>query len=215
MCRVCDEAEKNKHEPGTQNCRKNHQGSSKSMEANIAIELFSNAFTNGVSYSTYVGNEDSTTERSVITLINYPNEKWSDINHISRALGSRLYSAKAKVKGLTPLVIAYIKRCFSYCVNQNAVKPISLQEGQSTIVPHAFGEHETCKEWCRFKANPDNYTHSDLPGGKDLQGEDLRPCIEDALQPFLTEEATKKMAPVGSFGTMEGQRVVITEQQLV
>lgn len=198
MCRVCDEAEKNKQEPETHNCRKNHHGSSKSMEANVAVELFSNAITNGVSYSAYVGDENSTTESRLRTLVNYPIEKWSDINHVSRALGSRLYSAKAKVKGLTPTVIAYIQRCFSYCINQNAGKPVSLQEGLSTIVPHAFGEHETCKEWCRFKTNPDNYIHSDLPGGKDLQGEDLRACITDALQPFLTVEAAKKMAPVGS-----------------
>ena len=88
MCRVCDEAEKNKQEPETHNCRKNHHGSSKSMEANVAVELFSNAITNGVSYSTYVGDEDSTTESRLRTLVNYPIEKWSELNHISRALGS-------------------------------------------------------------------------------------------------------------------------------
>ena len=73
-----------------------------------------------------------------------------------------------------------------------------MQEGLLAIVPHSFGEHERCKEWCKFKQDPENYTHSELPGGKDLRGEDLRACIEDALQPFLSEEAAKKMAPVGS-----------------
>lgn len=73
-----------------------------------------------------------------------------------------------------------------------------MQEGLLAIVPHSFGEHERCKEWCKFKQDPENYTHSELPGGKDLRGEDLRACIEDAMQPFLSEEAAKKMAPVGS-----------------
>lgn len=198
MCRACDAAEKNKQAPGTHNCRKNHHGSSKSMEANVAVELFSDAVASGVSYSTYVGDEDSTTESRLRTLVHYRIEKWSHINHVSRALGSRLYSAKAKVKGLTPTLIAYVQRCFTYCINQNAGKPTSLLEGLSAIVPHAFGEHEICKEWRRYKNDPDNYAHSDLPGGKDLKGEDLRACIQDALQPFLSEEAAKKMAPVGS-----------------
>ena len=75
----------------------------KQEEANVAVQLFSNAITCGVLYSTYVGDEDSTTE-------------------------SRLKS-------------------FSYCINQSAgLKPTSLQEGLSTIVPHAFGQHETYEE---------------------------------------------------------------------
>lgn len=46
--------------------------------------------------------------------------------------------------------------------------------------------------------DPDNYCHTDLQGSKDLSGNDLRVCLEDALSPFLTEEAAKKLAPVGS-----------------
>ncbi|XP_078377789.1 uncharacterized protein LOC144660943 [Oculina patagonica] len=198
MCRICDQAEKKKEEPGPHSCRKNHQGSSKSMEVSVAVELFSNAVSSGVSYSTYVGDDDSTTESRLKTLVNYPIEKWSDINHVSHALGSRLYAAKGKVKGLTPTVIGYIQKCFSYCIKQNNGNPKSLQEGLSNIVSHAFGEHNKCKDWCSYQKDPENYTHSELPGGKDLNGDDLRACIEDALQPFLSMEAAEKMAPAGS-----------------
>lgn len=62
MCRVCDEAKKKNQEAVPHDCRKNHQGSSKSMEANVAVELFSSAVINGVTFSTYVGDDDSTTE---------------------------------------------------------------------------------------------------------------------------------------------------------
>lgn len=50
---------------------------------------------------------------------------------------------------------------------------------------------------------------SDLPGGKDFQGEDLRACIQDALQPFQTKEAAKKMASVGSLQRNECLNSVI------
>lgn len=61
MCRVC-KAKKKKQEPGAHYCWYNHHGSSKSMEANDAVELFSNAVSSGASFSTYVGDDDSTRE---------------------------------------------------------------------------------------------------------------------------------------------------------
>ena len=197
-CRICDVAEREDKEAHPHDCRRNHKGSSKSMESNVAVELFNEAVKNGVSYSSYVGDDDTTTESRLKTLVNYEIEKFSDINHSTRTLGSRLYTHKGKVKGLTPTVIAYIQKCFTYCVNQNKNDPISLLAGLNAIVPHAFGNHQACSTWCKHNADPDNYCHTDLPGGKDLSGNDLRVCLEDALSPFLTEEAAKKLAPVGS-----------------
>ena len=151
-------------------CRRNHQGSSKSMEANVAVQLFGDAVESGVRYSTYVGgDDDSTTENRLQSLVAYDIEKWSDINHASRTLGSRLYAVKSKVKGLSPAVIGYMQRCFTYCIRQNKGKESSLLEGLKSIVPHAFGEHTLCKEWCTYKQDPENYSHGDLPGGRDLQ----------------------------------------------
>lgn len=57
MCQICLEAENGNKKPGAHDCRRNHQGSSKSME----LQLFSNAIANSMSYSTYVGDDDSTT----------------------------------------------------------------------------------------------------------------------------------------------------------
>ena len=168
------------------------------MEANVAVQFFPKAVQHRVTYSTYVGDDDTTTESRLKALVNYDIEKWSDINHACRTLGSRLYSAK-KVNGLTPAVIGYIQKCFTYCRKQNKGQPSSLLEGLSVIVPHAFGDHSKCKDsWCKYSSDPENYRHNDLPGGKDLKGDDLRACIEDALQPFLNEKAAEKMAPVGS-----------------
>ena len=159
----------NNREPTVHDCRRNHEGSSKSMEANVAVQLFGDAVEGGVRYSTYVGDDDSTTENRLQSLVAYDIEKWSDINHASRTLGSRLYAVKSKVKGLSPAVIGYMQRCFTYCIRQNKGKESSLLEGLRSIVPHAFGEHTLCKEWCTYKQDPENYSHGDLPGGRDLQ----------------------------------------------
>ena len=85
-------------------CRRNHEGSSKSMEANFAMQLFGNgnAVEGGVRYSTYVGDDDSTTENRLQSLVVCDIEKWSDINHASRSLGSRLYAVKSKIEGSQP-----------------------------------------------------------------------------------------------------------------
>ncbi|XP_048585322.1 uncharacterized protein LOC116614111 [Nematostella vectensis] len=152
------------------------------------VQLFAEAESSGVRYPTYVGDDDTTTESRLSTLVKYPVEKWSDINHVCRTLGSRLYAAKNKVKGLTPAVISYIQKCFTYCLHQNMGRPEELLQGLNVIVPHAFGDHSQCEDmtWCKYKANPDEYAHGELPGCRDLQGEDLRASITDALRPFST-----------------------------
>ena len=66
------------------------------MEATVAVELFSGALSSGVTYSTYVGDDDSATESCLETLVTYDIEKWTDINHASRALGMRQYAAKGR-----------------------------------------------------------------------------------------------------------------------
>ena len=154
LCRVCQEAVANNREPTVHECRRNHEGSSKSMEANVAVQLFGNAVEGGVRYSTYVGDDDSTTQNRLQSLVAYDIEKWSDINHASRTLAA---------------VIGYIQRCFMYCIRQNKGKESSLLEGLKSIVPHAFGDHTLCKEWCTYQHDPENYRHGDLPGGRDLQ----------------------------------------------
>ena len=80
---------------------KNHSGSSKSMESEIAMACFNNATNHGLKYSSYTGDEDATTESHVKCRVNYDTAKKTDKNHATRTLGSRLYSAKKTVKGLT------------------------------------------------------------------------------------------------------------------
>ena len=192
---MCDVEEREGKQAHLHDCRRNHKGSSKSMEKNVPVELFNKAVKNGI---LYVGDDDTTTDSHLKTLVSYEIKRFSDINLSTRTVGLRLYAHKGKVNGLTPTVIAYIQKCFTDCENQNKNDPISLFAGLNAIVPHTFANHQACLTSGKHNTAPDNYCHTDLLGWKDLSGNDLRVRLEGALSPFLTEEAAKKLAPVGS-----------------
>ena len=96
------------------------------------------------------------------------------------------------MKGLSPAVIEYIQRCFTYCIRQNKGKESSLLEGLKSIVPHAFGEHTLCKEWCTYKHDPENYSHGDLPGGRDLQVIHNLSISDETLPPVTRSEGCSR-----------------------
>ena len=74
-CRTCKNAESCQKSPKAHDCRRNHTGSSKSMESSVAVQLFNEAPLQGMRFSTYVGDEDSTTESRLKALVEYEIEK--------------------------------------------------------------------------------------------------------------------------------------------
>ncbi|CAC5378289.1 unnamed protein product [Mytilus coruscus] len=60
-CRVCSLAEKSKSSPPAHECHMNWSGSAKSMEADMVTEMVKDVGKKGVSVSSIVGDEDSTT----------------------------------------------------------------------------------------------------------------------------------------------------------
>ena len=60
-CRVCDSSKRSGKAAKNHDYRKNHAGSSKSMERDVACELWRSAPKAGVKSSTHVGDDDSTT----------------------------------------------------------------------------------------------------------------------------------------------------------
>lgn len=81
-CRSCDAAKKAGRQAKQHDCRKNHSGSSKAMEASAAVELFTNVTKSNVKFSTYTGDDDSTTELHLKQKVPYGVQKWSDTVHI-------------------------------------------------------------------------------------------------------------------------------------
>ena len=192
-CRKCEIA--GESNAVSHNCGKNHSGSSKSMEPEIAVACFNNATNHGLKYSSYTGDEDTTTESHVKCRVNYETAKKTDKNHATRTLGSRLYSAQKTVKGLTSVII----KLFAYCILTKQGESDKIKHGLDSLVCHAFGDHCKCDvSWCGALKDPSNYKFKDLPGGKPLSGENLRAAIENAVKPFQTDEWCEKLANCGS-----------------
>lgn len=181
--RVCEASKKMGKVAKNHDCRKNHTGSSKSMERNVACQLWCSAPDAGVKYSTYIGDDDSTTLADIHSKVPYYVEKYSDIIHAKRSLTTRPFNLKDRFKNpncsiLSSKVISYFSKCFSYAISQNVGDPQNLRASLNCIVPHAFGNHTMCDpSWCGYKQSPGTYKHSDLPYGRDLQGEPLQKAL--------------------------------------
>ena len=199
-CRVCTNnrltGRKKKHD-----CRRNHSGSSKSMERDVACELWGKAPQYGVKFSIYVRDDDTTILADIKNKVPYGVEKWSDVVHAKRSLNSRLYNLRDRFKGsncaiLSQKVKHYLTKCFSYCVSQHAGDSKSLKQGLKCIIPHAFGEHASCNvSWCGYKQNPTAYKHTDLPNGKDLSGDSLKKALTDIFDEYSTDIVVNKLTP--------------------
>ena len=203
-CRSCDYAKRMGKIPTKHDCRKNHLGSSKAMEPISAVELFQNAPKQGAKYSTYTGDDDSTTESYIRQQVPYGVEKFSDIVHIKRSLTTRLHnlSKMERFKECSPLsskVIAYLAKCFSIVIAQNKGDSKLMQSSMKCIVPHAFGDHTGCSEsWCKWKQNPTDYKHAYLPYGKDLFGDALKVALEKLFGEYHSDIVVEKLAPAAN-----------------
>ena len=147
-CRVCSHAKKQNTQPREHDCRKNHAGSSKAMEPSVACQLWNEAPKQNVKFSTFVGDDDTTTQAHLHQNVPYGVEKWSGIVHAKRSLTTRLYNlaSRSSFPNSSPLsqkVINYLTKCFSYAIAQNSDVE-SLKLALKCIIPHAFGDHTSC-----------------------------------------------------------------------
>ena len=97
-CRICNSARKHNKTPNPHDCRKNHSGSSKAMEPNVAVQLWNAVPAQNVKFSTNVGDDNSTTLCHLNQNVPYGIEKWSDIVHAKRSLTTRLYNLSVRAK---------------------------------------------------------------------------------------------------------------------
>ena len=65
LCRICDNATQSGQKPKPHDCRKNHSGSSKSMEPAVAVDLFQRAPLSKIKYHVYTGDDDTTTQSHI------------------------------------------------------------------------------------------------------------------------------------------------------
>ena len=99
-------------------CRKNHSGSSKSIELAAAVDLFQRAPSSKIKYHVYTDDDDTTTQSHIRKKVSYDVEKQSDVTHTKRSLLSKLYNLKSSGKFprcslLSVKVISYLGNSFS------------------------------------------------------------------------------------------------------
>ena len=133
------------------------------MEPQVGVKLSSEAPNYGVKYSVFIGDDDSSTIAKIQEEVDYNVERWSDTAHATRTLVSHLHKISAQKQScpgespLSPKVIEYFKKCFSYFLNQNKGEPQKLKISLAAIVPHAFGDYRQCKDnnlsWCMWHKN--------------------------------------------------------------
>ena len=98
LCKICDNATQSSKKPRPDDCRKNHSGSSKSMEPVVALDLFQTAPLSNIKYHVYTGDDDTTTQSHIREKVSYDVEKQSHVIHAKWSLLSKLYTLKIKWK---------------------------------------------------------------------------------------------------------------------
>ena len=181
LCRTCSYASREGKQVKQHDCRKNHNGSSKAMEPSVACELWNAPPKQNARFSTYVGDDDTTTLSLLTESLPYDVEKWSDIVHAKRSLTTRLYNLSSTCKYQNSFVpsqkvINYLAKCFSYCIAQNS-DPDSLKKALKCVIPHAFEDHQQCSDsWCGYK-------------------KELKETLLNLFEEYATDVVVKKLVP--------------------
>jgi len=108
------------------------------MEADMAVELFcrnKQLQDEDAIVSVFIGDDDGSAISSVRREADHVVEKWSDINHASKALSTALYKIHPQP---TTQVIDYLNYCFGYALKQNKNNAPGVRASLLSIVPHAL-----------------------------------------------------------------------------
>ncbi|XP_071652436.1 uncharacterized protein [Temnothorax longispinosus] len=182
------------HSRDDHDCRKNYEGSAKSMEPDMAVELIvhnQHLKDENVCVNVLIGDDDSSTIAAVRRESTTRIDKWSDLNHASKAMINALYGLKLPTK-----IIEYFSRCFTCAIKKNEGNPEAVKDALKNVVSHAFGSHERCGEWCRYSSMGEKYQHKGLPHGKPLSDPQLKSALTSVFTRFANN--SDKLAPCGS-----------------
>ncbi|CAC5421913.1 unnamed protein product [Mytilus coruscus] len=199
-CAICHSAEKAKRDAKPHNCQKNWSKSAKAMESSTGASLMETIEeVSGVPVDVLIMDDDSATLSRVKEALDHEVKKLSDINHSTKSLGKAFYNLKSKHKTLSTDIIEYYKMCFSYAIQQNKNNETKLKETLTAIVPHSFGIHDKCGNWCN-KSIENNF-HKYLLHGKPLTDDALRQDVQIKFDTVANN--AERLAPAGSTKDVE------------
>ena len=79
--------------------------------------------------------------------------------HIKKHVVGSLYKLQKEHRVLKTDVIQKIARCYTYAVHQNKGNTEHVRIALLNIVPHLFGEHDKCSNWCKCHQSADSSKH--------------------------------------------------------
>ncbi|XP_062599938.1 uncharacterized protein LOC134261526 [Saccostrea cucullata] len=206
-CSVCDH-----HGEGVipvHQCSKNWDGSSKAMEPDMAVSMLHKMKDCGHPVQVIHADNDSTTLSTL--KLDFPElQKKDDKNHIKKGISKKLYALAAKWKELKSQssVIPYLVRCFMYTLSRARTSD-DVREGLSQIVPHVFGDHAMCSDWCTFKKDPD-FRFKHLPNGQQLKADGLRQALEEMVETY--KKRADQLVNMGSTQSNENFNFVVSSK---
>ncbi|XP_066598826.1 uncharacterized protein [Prorops nasuta] len=167
----------------TQNCvkphdyKKNHNGSSKSMEIDMAVELVLKnklLVDSNCKIRCLIADEDSSAIASLRRLSPYTITKWSDFNHTHKTWNSKLYDIKLPAK-----LREYFSKAFSLAVIPNKGDELN---------------HTNCGPWC--KSEEGNHYYKYFKNNEPLSDDKLKDRLISLVQPFINKAS--QIAPCAS-----------------
>ncbi|XP_076080234.1 uncharacterized protein LOC143051079 [Mytilus galloprovincialis] len=127
-------------------------------------------------------------------------EKRDDQNHLKKGLSKSLHQMSIKYKELKQDdTREYILRCFIYAITGGTTED-DIKVSLDRIVPHIFGNHDSCREvtWCKYEEDPTNFKYRSLPGGNPLTNESLK---EELL--VLVSKYTSQSNAIAELGSTQ------------
>ncbi|KAJ8670723.1 hypothetical protein QAD02_001982 [Eretmocerus hayati] len=174
-------------------CKQNHRGSSKSMGSDMAVQMILRndlLVELNCRIKTVIGDDDAAYLSALKKLSPYAIEKWSDFNHVKKTFNSKLWDMK-----LTANLREYFSKMFALAIRPNKGEEIKVKIALQSIVPHAFGDHELCGDYCKTDENGVHvYKHS--KNGQCLIDVGLKEKLMKIIQPYINN--SKQISPCAS-----------------
>ncbi|CAG2208778.1 unnamed protein product [Mytilus edulis] len=209
-------------------CTLNHEGSAKTMEAQGAVMLFRRSQNfNGLQYTTFVGDGDSSAYGSVVDSHPYgPNiiiQKEDCVGHIQGRMGKHLKRLVDQNKGkkladgkqmtgkgrLTNKLINSFQVFYGMAIRKNKGDAVAMQKNVMAILFHYSStkeepQHHFCPEgessWCKWQVDKVSGTRNYLP-------------LKNPLSPVLVEMIKPVFEKLSSLQLLKGAEKCLTQNQ--
>ena len=168
-CNICAKCfAKGEPVPEDHKCPRNHEGSSKSMEADAALQLIKKIFREyaGRIYVKVIVSDDDSTMKAILKHegptskkgklpLEIPEPTWlADPSHRVKVVASKIYALAALPQSQSTCLkvdAVKFKMNFGYMLKRCRDKGIEeISKGSLAVIEHSFNSHSYCNaEWCR------------------------------------------------------------------